>query len=344
MRDLKSCRILVTPTTYGKNDPRLKTELELAVGEVVYNQCGRPLGSAELSEMLRGVDGYIAGLDTIDRAALAGADRLKVIARYGVGVDNVDLAFTEERAIVVANTPEANSVSVAELTIGLILSLARSIPQNSLEVRKGNWPRTRGLTLQHKTVGLYGFGSIGREVGRRLKDWQCSVLAYDPCPNREAASELQVELRTSDQVLLHSDFLSLHVPVLPETRRMVNAEFLARMKRGAYLINTARGELIDEAALVEAVRSGYLAGAALDVYDKEPPPSENPLLGLPQVIPTPHCGAHTDGAMDGMGWGALRACLAVLRGEEPQYRVHPRSQAPCTTLSGKLVRPCTSSE
>lgn len=331
MRNLKSCRVLVTPTTYGKNDPRLKTELEAAVGEVVYSNCGRPLGSAELGDMLRGVDGYIAGLDTIDRVALAAADRLKVIARYGVGVDNVDLAFAEERSIVVANTPEANSVSVAELTVGLMLSLARSIPQNSLEVRKGNWPRTRGMTLQKKTIGLYGFGSIGREVARRLREWQCCVLAYDPFPNMEAASELGVELRTSDQVLLQSDFLSLHVPVLPETRRMVNSEFLARMKRGAYLINTARGELIDEAALVEALHSGYLAGAAVDVYDKEPPPLDSPLLGLPQVIATPHCGAHTDGAMDGMGWGALRACLAVLRGEEPQYRVRPRSAAPCTT-------------
>ena len=335
MGDLKSCRVLVTPTTYGKNDPRLRTELEAAVGEVIYNQLGRPLTSAELRELLPGIDGYIAGLDTIDRAALQRADRLKVIARYGVGVDNVDLTAAHERSVVVTNTPEANSVSVAELTIALMLSLARSVLQNGIEVRGGGWPRTGGLTIQAKTVGLIGFGSIGREVARRLQAWNCRVLAYDPRPDTEAARSLGVELRIAEEVLAQSDFISLHVPVLPETRQLVNSAFLARMKKGSYLINTARGELVDEAAVAEAVRTGHIAGAAVDVYAEEPPPAGHPFFEFSQIITTPHCGAHTDGAMDAMGWGALRACLAVLAGEQPVHRILPKGDTPVYSISRK---------
>ena len=319
MRDLKSCRVLVTPTTYGICDPYLRTELESTVGEVVYNDLGRPLSSSELNLKLQGVDGYIAGLDTIDRTALEGADRLKVIARYGVGLDNVDLAAAWERSIVVANTPDANSVSVAELAVGLMISLARSIPQSMFELRSGKWPRNRGLTLQGKTIGLLGFGAIGKEVARRLAGWNCRIIACDSRPDLDIARALGVELVPTEEVLANADFLSLHVPVDGTTRRMVNAEFLSRMKRRAFLINTARGELIDESALAEAISSGQIAGAALDVYSQEPPGSDNCLLGLPQVIATPHCGAHTDGATHAMGWGALKACIAVLRGEQPEY-------------------------
>lgn len=321
--NLKSCRVLVTPTTYGASDPRLRTELEATVGEVIYNTTGRPLTSSEVCNMLRGVDGYIAGLDTIDRKALEGADRLKVIARYGVGTDKIDLGAAAEKSIIVTNTPEANSVSVAELTVGLMLALARRIPQNTIDVRGGRWPRTNGATLQGKTIGLLGFGSVGRQVARRLRDWGCRVLASDPQPNLAAALELSVELRPEAEVVAEADFLSLHLPVLPETRRMVNAVFLARMKKGTFLVNTARGELVDEEALADALRSGHLLGAALDTFSQEPPSPDNPLLQLPQVVITPHSGAHSDGASSAMGWGSLYACLAVLRGQQPEHCVLP---------------------
>jgi shikimate dehydrogenase len=321
MRDLKSCRVLVTPTTYGTYEPSLRTELESTVGEVIYNDLGRPLSSREVKIRLQGIDGYIAGLDTIDRAALENADRLKVIARYGVGVDKVDLDAARERSIVVANTPNANSVSVAELAVGLMISLARSIPQSSFELRSGKWPRNRGFTLQGKTVGLLGFGAIGKEVARRLAGWGCRIVACDLCPDLVTARALGVELVSSQEALAQSDFLSLHIPAVAATRQMVNAEFLARMKRRAFLINTARGELIDDVALAAAINSGQIAGAALDVYSQEPPAPDNCLLGLPQVIATPHCGSHTDGATDAMGRGALKACIAVLRGEQPEHPV-----------------------
>lgn len=326
IRDLKACRVLVTPTSYGKNDPQLRRELEAVVGEVVYNPFERPLTSPEVRNLLPGCDGYIAGLDQIDRAALQAADQLKVIARYGVGVDRVDLAAAADKSIVVTNTPLANAISVAELTIGLMLALARSIPALVTETRAGGWPRTAGVTLEGKTVGLIGLGAIGKQVARRLRAFECALIAHDPAPDAEFAAANSVELATLDQVISRADFLSLHCPLLPTTHGMVNASFLARTKPGAFLVNTARGELIDQTALLDALQSGHLRGAALDAFAQEPPAKDDPLLALPQVIVTPHCGAHTDGATNAMGWGALRDCLAVLRGEKPAYPVNLKSK------------------
>jgi D-3-phosphoglycerate dehydrogenase len=320
-RTLNECKVLVTPTTYGKGDPRLCCELEATVGEVIYNPTGRPLNSNELRELLPGCDGYIAGLDCIDALALEAADCLRVVARYGVGVDNVDLTAARRKGVVVTNTPNANSSSVAELTIGFILCLARNIPQLSQSVKTGEWNRSRGFALEGKTVGLIGFGRIGKEVARRLSGWSVRLLACDPFPDREAAANLGVKLVSQSELLAESDFLSLHLPLAEGTRRIVNAEFLVRMKKGSFLINTARGDLIDEPALCAALETGQLQGAALDAFMQEPPGAENPLLKMPSLIATPHCGGHTDLAMDAMGWGALRDCLAVLRGEKPLHPV-----------------------
>jgi D-3-phosphoglycerate dehydrogenase len=319
--NLRDCRLLVTPTSYGKNDVRLKTELEAQVGEVVYNPTGKPLTSGEVAQLLPGIDGYIAGLDGIDANALNRADRLKVIARYGVGVDNVDLSAAREKGIVVTNTPGANSVSVAELALGLILALARQIPEAVEAVHHGKWPRYAGLSLEGKTMGILGLGAIGRQLVRRLAAFDCRIVAHDPLVDTAIARDLNVELTTQDDVLRQADFLSLHLPLLPETRGMVNDTFLSKMKRGSYLINTARGELIDEAALLKALQTGHLKGAGLDAFVVEPPDPKNPLMTLPQVIATPHLGAQTDGATSNMGWLAMRDCLAVLRNEEPAYRV-----------------------
>ncbi len=321
MTDLQSFRVLVTPRSFGKHDPQLKTELEATVGEAIYNPFGRSLTSSEVQKLLPGCDGYIAGLDAIDRAALEAADRLRVIARYGVGVDRVDLEAAREKGIVVTNTPGANSTSVAELAIGLMLSLARMIPLANQETRTGKPPRIQGVSLEGKVVGLLGLGAIGKLVARRLQGFDCTVLAYDPAVDAAAAQEVGAVLCLQEEVVTRSDFLSLHVPVLPETRGMVDACFLAQMKPGAFLINTARGELIDEVALFEGLRSGHLRGAALDAFAQEPPSEDNPLFSLPQVIATPHMGAHTDGAANAMGWAALRDCVAVLRGEDPVHRV-----------------------
>ena len=321
MKPLDQMKVLVTPTSYGKFNPALKTDLEASVGQVIYNDTGKPLTSAQLVDKLPGCDGWIAGLDEIDATALEKTDTLKVIARYGVGVSNVDLSVAEARGIVVTNTPGANSASVAELTVGLILNLMRPMLFAAQETRSGGWPRTRGLSLVDKTVGIYGLGAIGREVAQRLSTFACQLLACEVVPDLEFVESFGIQLVDPEALVSQADVLSLHVPVVAETQNMVNANFLAAMKPGSLLVNTARGELIDEAALRQALESGHLAGAALDVYKHEPPGVEHVLASHPKVIATPHMGSHTDGATNAMGDMALQDCLAVLRGDEPKFRV-----------------------
>lgn len=319
--NLKDCRLLVTPTSYGKNDSRLKTDLENLVGEVIYNPTGKPLTSEEVARLLPGIDGYIAGLDVIDANALKTADKLKVIARYGVGVDNVDLKFAREKGIVVTNTPGANSVSVAELALALMLALARQLPEAVDAVHQGKWPRYSGISLEGKTIGILGLGAIGKQLARRLAGFDCRILAFDPFADKQFAAKNNIELVAMDEVIQKSDFVSLHLPLLPETRAIVDDTFISKMKKGSFLINTSRGEIVDEGALLRGLQSGHLRGAGLDAFTTEPPDPQNPLLSLPQVIATPHLGAQTDGATSNMGWLAMKDCLAVLKGEQPSFRV-----------------------
>lgn len=321
MKPLSECHVLVTPTSYGRFDPTLKSRLETAVGHVTYNTTGKPLTSAQLQELLPDVDGFIAGLDEIDAAALAAAPDLQIIARYGVGTNNVDLQVAKAQGVAVTITPGANAASVAELTIALLLNLLRPLETAVTRTRQGGWPRLKGVSLVGKTVGLIGLGAIGKEVARRLVGFDCPVLAFDVAANPEFAQQYDVTLLPQAELLAQADIVSLHVPVLPETRQMVNAAFLQQMKPDSYLINTSRGELVDEVALYTALVDGRLAGAALDAFQQEPPDAANSLLALPQVIPTPHMGAHSDGATNGMGTMALADCLAVLEGKKPAYRV-----------------------
>jgi phosphoglycerate dehydrogenase-like enzyme len=190
-------------------------------------------------------------------------------------------------------------------------------------MRSGQWPRVSGVGLTGKFVGLVGFGSIGREVARRLSAFGCRVLVADPYVSPEVVFGCGAGLMSLDELLPVSDFVCLHAAATPLTTGMVNASFLRKMKPGAFLVNTARGELIDEAALVHAIETGRLRGAALDCFGKEPPGIDHPLLQLPQVMVTPHTGAHTDEALNAMGRMALDACLAVLRGERPAHVINP---------------------
>ncbi len=322
-RPINECRVLCTPNTFAKRDPSLRSTLEAAVREVIYSPFGRPLKAAELMPLLKDVDGYIAGIDEVDSLALEAADRLRIIARYGVGIDRIDVAAATDRGIVVTNTPGANSAAVAELTIAFILSLARHIIRANEAVRRGEWPVLDGIGLRGKTIGLIGFGSVGREVARRLKSFDCSLLAFDPYAQTEVAEKYDVRLVPIETLVSNSDFVSLHAPATDATIGMVNREFLGRMKKGAFLINTARGDLVDEPALIAALESEHLQAAALDCFSQEPPDRNSGLFRLPSVIFTPHTAAHTDDAMNQMGWSALGCCLAALRGERPEHVVNP---------------------
>lgn len=320
---LKDKTILVTATTFGKCEPSPIPFLEDKVGRVIYNPFGRPLRSRELIDLVNEVDGWIAGLDEISEEVINAAKRLRVISRYGVGVDRVDIRAATKRGIVVTNTPGSNSVAVAEMTICLILALARNLIYANLATRKGEWPRLEGIGLKDKTVGIIGLGSIGREVAIRLNSFGCHVLAYDPFIDKGSGHLLGVDMVSLDDLLARSDFVTLHCSLTPETSGMVNETFLQRMKKGAFLINTARGELIDEETVLNAVNKGHLRGVALDCFTKEPPNKDNPLLNHPRVIVTPHMASHTDEAIARMSWMAMENCLMVLTGERPAAVVNP---------------------
>ncbi len=321
-RALQQCHVLVTPTSFGQYDATLKSRLANTVGCVSFNPGAKPLSAQALAPLLHDVDGLIAGLDAITAEVLEAAPRLCVVARYGVGVDNVDLEAARLLGITVTNTPGANAGAVAELAIALMLNLLRPVAAANEATRAGGWPRLPGQSLEGRSVGLVGLGAIGRAVATRLAGFGCRILAHDPAlSSLPAAVAPFCTLLPLPELLAQSDIVSLHLPVLPETRSMVNAAFLAAMKPHALLINTARGELVDEDALLAALQRGHIAGAALDAFQHEPPGAGHPLLSLPNVIATPHMGAHTDGATNAMGRMALDDCLAVLSGGEPLYRV-----------------------
>lgn len=314
-------KILVTPRSFGQNNQNLIDTLNSSVKNVIYNPFGRILDQDELISLISDCDGLIAGLDNIDRDVLNATKQLKVISRYGVGVNNVDLKAAEEMGIIVTNTPLANSQSVAELALGLLISLLRNIPSAIDETRFGNWPKISGLSLEEKTIGIIGFGLIGRKFAQLLKGFGSILIANDPFPDREAALELGVELVSKEKLMRDSDIISLHLPLIDATRNSVDWQFLSSMKKGSYLINTSRGEIVDENALFKALNSGHLAGAGLDVLSIEPPIKNNPLFELENVLITPHMGAHTDVATKSMGWTAMHDCLAVLEGASPKFRV-----------------------
>jgi D-3-phosphoglycerate dehydrogenase / 2-oxoglutarate reductase len=243
------------------------------------------------------------------------AERLKVIGRAGVGVDNVDVDAATRRGIVVANAPESTVVSAAEHTIGLLLALSRSIPQAHASLKQGNWERSRfgGLEVADKTLGLAGFGRIGQQVARRARGLEMNVAAYDPYVAPGRFRELGVERAESlEDLLRRSDFLSLHLTLAPETYRLIGRDQLAVAKDGIRIVNAARGELIDEEALLAALQSGKVAGAALDVFSAEP--YSGPLLELDNVVVTPHLAASTEEAQDRAGIIVAEQVAAALEG------------------------------
>ncbi|AYH39551.1 phosphoglycerate dehydrogenase [Christensenella minuta] len=313
-------KILVTPTSFLKpENAAAKAKLEAFADEVVYNDLGRPLQAEEILERLDGVDGYVAGLDYITADVLSKApDSLKVISRYGAGVDRVDMPAATAKGIKVTNTPGTNSVAVCELAFALMLCAARNIPKLHAAVEKGEWPRSQGIELRGKTLGIVGMGAIGKNLATRAKAFGMTVNAYDPYFDEAFAKENGIGRMDLDEVLTTSDFISLHVPLNDSTRHMIDAEKIAEMKDGAVVINTARGGIIDEQAAADAVKSGKLGGLGLDAFEQEPL-IESPLKGLDNVIFTPHTGAHTAEAVSGMGSMAVDNVIAVLSGENCPY-------------------------
>ena len=259
---------------------------------------------------------------------LAAGTRLRVVGRAGTGVDNIDLDAANRQGILVVNAPASNSIAVAELTIGLMLALARHIPQAHSSLQSGKWERTKysGWEVRGKTLGLVGFGRIAAEVARRARALEMNIIAYDPIINAERAAQLGVAPVTLDELVAQADVVSLHVPLIDATRNLFDATRLAQMKRGAYLINCARGGIVDENALAEALASGQIGGAALDVFAKEPP--TGPLLALPNLIGLPHLGASTEEAQALTAADVAEGVVDALAGRSPRYAVNAPFVAP----------------
>ncbi|MFO0984021.1 MAG: phosphoglycerate dehydrogenase [Planctomycetota bacterium] len=234
----------------------------------------------------------------VTRDLIAAASKLRVIARAGVGVDNVDVEAATQRGIVVMNSPDSNAITTAELAVSYILALARNMVRADRGVREGRWAQKDliGTEITGKTLGVLGAGNIGRRVIQRALGLEMKVLVYDPYVAREAFRGTDVEVVSLDQLIAHSDFITIHVPLNDKTRNLIDARAIAAMRPGVRLINCARGGIIDEAALFAGLQSGHVGGAGLDVFEREPPPADHPLLGHPNVILTPHLGASTEEA------------------------------------------------
>lgn len=289
-RDNGAFKVLVT----DKIDPEGLAVLSGKPGLELVMAVGKK--PAELSAVLPSVAAWLVRSETrIDEAALTQASKLKLIGRAGVGIDNIDVAGASRRGIAVINSPQANTLSACEHTWALLLALARNVPAADRALKDGGWDRSRfsGIELAGKTLGLVGLGRIGREVAKRALAFSMRVLAYDPYISQEQAKGIGVELMGLKDLLGASDFLSLHVPSSPKTKGLINSESLGWVKKGARLVNCARGDLIEESALLASLKDGRLTGAALDVFDEEPLPKDSALRSAPNLVLTPHLGAST---------------------------------------------------
>ena len=273
----------------------------------------------------------------LTRDILEAATKLRVIGRAGVGVDNVDLETATKRGIIVMNTPEGNTISTAEHTFSMLLALARNIPQAAGSVKAGEWKRHDflGAELNQKVLGVVGFGRIGREVARRAAVFGMRVVVFDPFISQESVKEHPVEFMDLKSLLKIADFITVHTPLTPETQHLLNQETLNLCKKGVKIINCARGGIVEEKALLEAIRSGKVSGAALDVFEKEPP-GDNPLLKLPQVISTPHLGAATHEAQENVAEEVARQVVDALNDRAIKNAVNLPNLDPETF---KILRP-----
>jgi len=314
-------KILVTPTSFGPDsDTPAMNRLRSFASSLVFNPGGKPLGEDELIPLLKDCNGCIAGVDYFTARVMSNAPRLKVISRYGTGVDRVDLAAARAGNIVVCNTPGANSQAVADLTFGLLLSLARRIPILDGQTRKGQWPRSNGIELHGKTLGILGLGAIGKAVARRAGGFSMRVIACDPFIDKEYAESNSITEVDFDALIRKSDFLSLHLPLTEQTRHVISAAAMRAMKKGALIVNTSRGGIIDEAAAYELLVEGHLGGLGLDVYEIEPP-GESPFFGLENVVVTPHTAAHTSEAKQAMADMSVQNLIDVLSGKPCPHTV-----------------------
>lgn len=273
----------------------------------------------ELKEIIGDIDAALIGMDVYNEEVFKIAPKLKAVAKFGVGVDNIDGEAAKKYGVKVLNAPGQNSNAVAELTVAFMINILRGLVPLHKEMERGQWPRFMGNEVKGRTIGLLGFGAISRLVAKKLSAFECKVIAYDLYPNTEAAKEYGVEMVTADEVIENSDIVSIHIPATKDTYHMFNDDTFARMKKGSYLINAARGALVDLEALSRALTTGHLAGAALDAFEEEPLPLDSPILQCKNIVLTPHTGAETKESYRNVSLCTAKDIIAVLDGKEPVH-------------------------
>jgi D-3-phosphoglycerate dehydrogenase len=314
-------RVLVTSWLVQEDDPSLEI-LRQGGCEVVMGRSPRPRTVEDMSAAVKGIDGIVAGSDNYSAPVIEAADRLKAIVRVGVGYDTVDLTAATAKGIQVGTTPGTNHHAVADYAFGLLLALARRIVQHHQTTSAGQWTRVPGPDVYAKTIGIVGLGAIGKGVARRARGFDMTVLAYVVYKDEQFARANEVRYVELDELFAEADYVTLHTPLLPETRGLVNAERLRTMTSTAYLINTARGELVDLDALRAAVVEGRLAGAALDVFPKEPP-AGHPILQTENVIVSPHVAGGSIEANLAAAEMACRSVVDAIKGGRVAHCVNP---------------------
>lgn len=310
-------KVLVTATNYSKLCASAKALLENNGFEIIENTYGRPMTFDELKDRVGDICGLVAGVDTWNEDVFKLAPNLKVIGRFGIGVDNIDLEAAKRHGIKVMNARAINSDSVAECTVGFILAVLRNIVHLDKSTREGKWERYVGNTIRGKKIGLVGFGAIAQYTAKLLSAFETDIYAYDLYPNHEAAKKLGVTLTDLDTIIKQSDIITLHVPGTPETTHLFSDREFEMMKSTAIIVNVARGSVIDQKALYKALKEKKIAGAGLDVFESEPTTKDNPLFELDNVVVLPHSAAETYETYDAVGLATAQAIIDVMNGKDP---------------------------
>ena len=276
----------------------------------------KKLSEEEIIQKVTDLDAMIVGIEKITEKVITAAQKLKIISKHGAGVDNIDVKAASSKGIIVTSAPGANSDAVADLTIGLFLAVARKIPFADRSIRDGAWPRVVGVQLNGKVLGIIGLGQVGKKVARRALGFDMRVLTYDVIKDGITYVSL-------DEVFSQSDYISIHIPLTPSTQHLIGEKELGMMKKDTILVNISRGNIVEEEALYQALKTGRIRGAALDVFAQEPAAKANPLLALDNFIATPHMGGYTHEALRETGMICVRDIVSMLEGKRPQYVVNP---------------------
>ena len=311
--NLSEPKIAVTSSSFGKSNT-LREELKKSFQNCFFNELGRPLTELEMVEFIKDADAVVVGTEIMTENVLNHAPRLKVISKYGVGLDNIDKKLLERRGILLGWTGGINRRSVAELTLCFMLGLCRNIFAAGFKLKQSTWEKNGGYQLTGKTIGIIGCGYTGSEVIRLLKPFQCNLLICDIIDKSKFCKEKNaLELPLGD-VVERSDIISIHVPLTSLTKGMVNANFLAQMKSSAFLINTSRGGVVDQQALKESLKANRIAGAALDVFSEEPP-NDHELLSLSNLMVTPHIAGNAQESIEAMGRSAIGHLISYFKNQ-----------------------------